>query len=265
MRLHETCRIILIVSAFIVASCSDRRDLAVERIPLSIGEGTVDLVVHRSGETGLSYLNLHDDENTAVEATLAVLKERGGTLFELSHTGERSVSFRLNDSTFTIDPNRIFTPTGVDATLARHGGSSPASRAAVRSFADDLLSRLDLEAVPLIVTVHNNSDDRYSVLSYSDEAGPLATDARFVHVAGDEDPDDFYFVTSDVLYNALRQTGANVVMQDNDLVEDDGSLSVLAGIRGMDYVNVEAQHGHLDRQREMIAALHDLVIETGSE
>lgn len=265
MRLHEAYGFVFVLAALAFASCGDGQELSVDRIPLSIGETTVDLVVHRSQDAGLTYLNLHDDENTAVEATIAVLEERGGTLFELRHTGERNISFRLNDSTFTIDPNRIFTRRGIDASLSGHSESSPSAREAVRAFAQDLLDRVGFEELPLIATVHNNTDDRYSVLSYTDEGGTLSGDARFVHVSGETDRDDFYFVTSDDLYRALREMGENVVLQDNHLVEDDGSLSVLAGRLGIDYVNVEAEHGHVEKQREMIAALHDLVAGTESE
>ena len=38
-----------------------------------------------------------------------------------------------------------------------------------------------------------------------------------------------------------------------------GSLSVLAGLKGIPYVNVEAQQGHLREQRKMLGALFTLI------
>ncbi len=261
MHLRNACLLLIAASAPVFAFCAHSQELSTERFPLPLGESAVDLLVHRSPDSGLTYLNLHDNENTAVEATRSFLRERGGMLFELNHTGERYVTFKLDDSTFTVDPNRIFTDRGIDSTLMRHGHASPRARSAVRSFADALLHRIDYDELAVIVAVHNNSDNAYSVLSYAAEGGVLAGDARLVHIEVDEDPDDFYFVTSEVLFDELRRRGSNVVLQDNRLASDDGSLSVLAGREGVAYVNIEAEHGHFEEQRAMIATLHDVIIE----
>lgn len=248
---------IFAVLVFFAPPCAAQPEIVTERHALSIGDTSVDLVVHRSQRAGLSYVNLHDNENTAVESTLAVLGEHGGSLYELVHTGDRRVAFQVNDSSFTVDPNRIFTHRGIDLTLAREGYVSPGARDAVRSFADAILHRLETDSSLLVVTVHNNTEGAYSVLSYAD-GGELAADARFVHVGVVDDPDDFYFVTSEVLYEDLRATGSNVVLQDNDGVTDDGSLAVFAARKGIPYVNVEAQHGHFAEQQEMIARLYHI-------
>jgi hypothetical protein len=44
----------------------------------------------------------------------------------------------------------------------------------------------------------------------------------------------------------------HIVLQDNTNVTDDGSLSVFCARGGIDYVNVEAEHGHLVRQLKMM-------------
>ncbi len=228
------------------------------RIPLSLGGTKIDLVVHQSDDAGLTYINLHDDENTAVEAALAILQSHGGVIYELRHEGERNITFQIGDATYVVDPNRIFTDQGIDATLARRGRSNSEARAAVRAFSDSLLSYIGFGAMSTLVTIHNNTEDRYSALSYA-EGGDLADDAESVYLAPDVDPDDFYFVTTAELYDSLRVRGANVVLQDNALAQDDGSLSILAGREGIPYVNVEAQHGHVDAQRQMLEIIHQLL------
>ena len=57
----------------------------------------------------------------------------------------------------------------------------------------------------------------------------------------------------------MSSEGHNVVLQDNDKVTDDGSLSVLAGRAGIPYINVEAEDGHLQQQVEMIKTVYSAV------
>lgn len=249
-----------VLSAVVVLSCGEYGyDVTTERIPIPIGQSTVDLVVHRADERGLAYLNLHDDENTSVLAALARIRTDGGVVYELQHSGSRNLTFQLNDASYTVDPNRIFTDKGIDLTLVRHGSTSTQAREAVRSFADSLLSLVGFHDMEVVVTIHNNSEDGYSALSYH-ENGDLSSDAQAVHLTQDQDPDDFFFVTTEALYDTLRARDANVVLQDNILAQDDGSLSVLAGRDGIPYVNVEAQHDHVDVQREMLAILHGVFV-----
>jgi hypothetical protein len=107
-----------------------------------------------------------------------------------------------------------------------------------------------------VIALHNNSDGAYSALRYA-QGGALASDAARVFIKDGSDPDDFFLVTEPEVFEALRRRGYNVVLQDNSRVTDDGSLSVHCGRAGVRYINIEAQHGHLDRQVAMILALHD--------
>lgn len=253
---------VCVVVLFLTPSCraNQAADVTADTLGIPIGDSVVNLVVHRSDRPGLTYLNVHDDENTAVEAAVAVVRTFGGAVYELQHGGERNLTFQLGDSSYTVDPNRIFTPAGIDATLARHGTAHPAAHDAVGLFADSLLQAVGLRDLDAVVTVHNNTDDGYSALSYA-EGGAYAEDAELTHLVSDRDPDDFFFVTSHELFASLQATGANVILQDNSSVRDDGSLSVLAGQEGLPYVNVEAQHGHVETQRRMIESLRSIVIE----
>lgn len=104
------------------------------------------------------------------------------------------------------------------------------------------------------MTLHNNSEGEYSAASYLPE-GELALDAAAVHLPPEADPDDFFFVTDPDLFAGLAEEGFTVVLQNNARATDDGSLSVWAARQGIPYVNVEAQHGHRERQIEMLEAL----------
>ncbi|QXD15577.1 hypothetical protein GQ464_001135 [Rhodocaloribacter litoris] len=219
-----------------------------------VGAGAVEVVVTESGRPGRTFLSLHDDENTAVEAARAVIRRHGGRLVELRHTGERNITFTLGDTTYTFDPNRMFTPAGIEATLRRFGAFSPAAAAEVRRLAEAVLVRAGLDTLSLVVAVHNNTDENYSAASYL-PGGSEDGNAVEVFIADGSDPDDFFFVTERGLFEVVRAAGFNVVLQDNARATDDGSLSVYCGRRGIPYVNVEAEYGHRDVQERMLAFL----------
>ncbi|MGI9174164.1 MAG: hypothetical protein ACR2GR_02435 [Rhodothermales bacterium] len=209
---------------------------------------------------GLTFLNLHDDENTGVEAALSVIRRYGGRVIELQHGGERNIAFSLADTSYTFDPNRMFTDRGAELTLADLSDSSQAATSAVRAFAEALLEEIGLDTVETIITLHNNTDERYSALSYN-SGGEYEADVLFVHLTDDVDPDDFFFVTDRRLYDRLRQGDFNAALQDNARATDDGSLSVYAGQQGVPYVNVEAEHGHFEMQVKMLEYLREVLEE----
>ena len=228
-------------------------DLPSRVVLLPIGDDSVQLVIHDSGQPGLRYVVLHDDENTAVAAAQEAVKTHGGALYELRHSGERNVRFSMNGMTYRFDPNRIFTPIGAARTLDRWTEATvePLVARAVSAFADSLLTHLMLGYDGLIVAVHNNTDEGYTVHSY-ESGGDLSLEARTVHVAADQDEDDFVFATTPQLYHRARDAGLHAVLQRMPPATDDGSLSVYAARAGIPYVNVEAEHGHLEQQTRML-------------
>ena len=199
-----------------------------------------------------SALNVHDDENTAVEAALGVIGRRGGRLVELRHSGARNLTFQVGGEAFAADPNRIFTDVGRARTLATLSRDTPAARAALAAFAGDLLALYGTPSV--VVALHNNTEANYSALGYA-PGGTDAREAASVFLAPGADPDDFVFVTTQVLFEAVRASGVTAILQDNAAATDDGSLSVWAAQNGRPYVNIEAQHGNDAANRAMVEAL----------
>jgi hypothetical protein len=250
-------RIVILGLSITLASCEQGHEITATRIPLPIGDSTVDLVLHETSIPGLTYLNLHDDENTSVRAALDVIRRHGGRVLELKHSGARNVTFELDGIKYEFDPNRMFNDQGAAASLERFGPVNDAAISAVSSFTDDVLQQIMPLEPNVIVTLHNNERSRYSVLSYLPD-GNYASEALHVHVGEGIDPDDFYFVTDLDLYDQLRQAELNVVLQDNVHMTDDGSLSVWSAQHQLPYVNVEAQDGHRRSQADMIVFLHML-------
>ena len=68
--------------------------VAQEVIATLILEDTkVELIAYRSDKPGYVFFNMHDNENTGVEAARKVIKKEGGVLYELVHSGERYIEF----------------------------------------------------------------------------------------------------------------------------------------------------------------------------
>jgi len=211
-----------------LSACLPALEITITQIPLQLGETRVDLVLHESSAAGLTYLNLHDNENTSVRAALDIIKQHGGRVYELKHSGARNISFTLDGIDYEFDPNRMFSDDGATASLERFGP----------------------------VNVHNNGRGGYSILSYAPE-GEYSKDALHININDKLDPDDFYFVTETDIYNDLLKTEQNVVLQDNNHVTEDGSLSIWSAQEQLPYVNVEVQDGHRQTQMDMILLLHD--------
>jgi hypothetical protein len=217
----------------------------------SLGEAPIETVRYRARGCDLLFFNMHENERTSVEAGLRSIRRKGGQVLTLRHAGERLIRFTLDGNSYTFDPNRIFTERGVVETLSRHGALTDDARQVVHCFARNLLADYGLDTSRVIVALHNNTANGYSVLSYL-PGGEYEEDAEEVFVSPRKMPDDFFFVTDRRFFEELRRAGFNVVLQDNHRVVDDGSLSVLAARRGVPYINVEARHGHLREQRRML-------------
>jgi hypothetical protein len=176
-------------------------------------------------------------------------------LIEFSHSGERRVMFSLDGNSYSFDPNRIYSKAGVRKTVRneinREAIVPEKAFLAVDQFAAQFIRYFRLDKAREFITLHNNGEGGLSIHSY-EPGGAWAADTDELHVSTTIDPDDFYFVTDKRIYHELVKRDANVILQDNSIKRDDGSLSVFAGRRGVRYINVEAQPEHFDEQIRMI-------------
>lgn len=223
-----------------------------------IGATTIKIVVNKALKSASKtvYFNLHDNENTAAEAAAKTIERFGGTFIELQIEGKRLIEFSSNDSEFTIDPNRIFTLHGIKKTLQLNGEYSFEAQKEIVKFAGKLKGFL--KKAKLVVAVHNNTDENYSIKSYG-ESGELAADVKLVNVNAGKDADDFFYVTDGKFYKMLKAENQNVALQDNREAADDGSLSIYCGRHKISYVNVESEHGHFAEQLKMLEILQKTI------
>ena len=242
---------ILIVLAFLFGTTSLMSQTVHH---LNLGGTDVNVVIHDSGKPGPLYFNMHDNESTSVDAASKIARRKGGKLAELVHSGGRNIEFMYDTLHYAIDPNRIYTDTGVWRELERTAIRDTVVFNMVQAFGDTLIKLLDIDKQEVVIALHNNSDCRYCLYSYT-EGGDYENDAAATYRGKWEDPDEFYFVTTAEDFTNLQSSGYNIVLQNNAAVTDDGSLSVYCGFHGIQYINVEAQHGNVKPQRRMIRKL----------
>lgn len=215
--------------------------------PFLLGETAVNISVFAApvptssgaARAALHFLNVHQNENTSVVAAKVLLYFYGGSITLLEHGGERLVSFKLEGTVYTFDPNRMFTPVGVEATLKEYGPYSPVAAKHVLAFSQRLLEIYDFNRLPTVVTLHNNGPN-YNASLYL-PGGPFANEAEKVFIAPGAFARDFFFVTENAFFEKLKAEGLNVVLQQSQHAPtDDGSLSVYAYLKKKPYLNVEA-------------------------
>lgn len=244
----------LVISAlapsFVVAAPAPQVEFALQKVVFQIGETKIHAQLRQFGTNTLTMVNVHDDEQASVEAGVAVLEKTGGRLIELTHTGKRRVVFALKGKEYNFDPNRIFSKAGVRLTLRGEGEVPAEAHAAVDEFAAQFISYFKLDQQPAFITLHNNGEGGLSIHTY-EPGGDWAADTDELHVSKTADPDEFYFVTDKRIYEELKKRDFNVILQDNSIKRDDGSLSVFAGRHNIPYINVEAEPEHLEEQIRM--------------
>jgi hypothetical protein len=265
---HDTstwlaCALLLLL----LSACSPSAD-PLDAIDVAVLHEFLSDSLPRLGGDAILMLNLHENESTSVEAAQRYLETSDMAdrirLVALRHDGERNVTFMAKGETFRFDPNRMFSDVGARASIVALSDTVDAPDPTVGTpLARTLAQRVGeigrLAQTPYIVALHNNTDANYQSTSYLPDS-VYADEAAEVSINPERDPDDFFFVTERALFDQLAALGFNVVLQaPAGEATDDGSLSVYAGANRIGYVNVEAQHGHLAEQTEMLEALMPLL------
>lgn len=225
----------------------------------TLGNTRIPIKIEQFGSrTDLVYINLHDDESTSVIATRKLLKEEGGILIRIENKGNRNLRFRMGDRWYEMDPNRIFSREGIAVFLRGSGQYNSRVVAEVEKLGQRILQLFPKDPL-CIIALHNNTDGNYSINEYL--PGKLrAQDASNVYINPRLDPDDHFITTVPELFNRLSEKQYNVMLQDNENCNQDGSLSVYCGNNGIRYVNLETEHGKIQEYTDMIRSLYNLLL-----
>jgi len=220
----------------------------------TIGNRTVIITVMQYGDpNGVYCINMHDNEGTAVSGAIPVLEMTGGTLIRVENFKQRQIKFRFNNIVYAFDPNRIFARIGIEQTMRDNKRSSKTALVEIEKFGQKLLSLIP-DTAQCVIALHNNTNDLFSIKSYI-PGGIRQKDAKAVFYNEAEDVDDICLSTDSLIYQAMADAGYNSIWQDNVKAKKDGSLSVYCGEKGIRYINIETEHGKVDKYREMFEHL----------
>lgn len=226
----------------------------------AIGERKLPVHVQQYGDIkDLVFINMHDDENSSVEATRSLMERRGGVLIEIQNSEKRDIRFKMRGVYYTFDPNRIFTREGTKQTLEffRKRKVSETVIDEVAQFGQWLIKLMPADA-KCVIALHNNTNENFTINDYlpgkkRDEA------AKETFVKKDQDGDDLFLTTDSEIYNEIKEAGYNITLQANKTAKDDGSLSIYCGRNDIRYVNCETEHGKVQQYREMMSTLIDIL------
>jgi len=207
-------------------------------------------------DSGIVFIQLHEDETTGIEAAKEYFMEYGGFLVQLKHSGERLLKFQIKNLEYTVDPNRIYTRDGLKNNLIKLKSYKPEPVMHLARLAKQMLTSYIVNK-KLVVALHNNTENKFSILSYK-KGMSEAVNAAKVFINNEMDPDDFILTTDTSIYRRIMEKNINVVLQSKK-AKDDGSLSVYAQLNKIPYINIEAQHGHIKEQGEMLFAIKDII------
>ncbi len=237
----------------------------------------------------LVFIAPHENESVANAYLREKIDIKGGKFIEIRQHGERHLTLQVNNKAVQVDPNRIFTPLGRQATLKKLNPSLKVktdefkkAKAKTKQLAEFLLKQLKFNQQTSAlnwIAMHNNTngysndgkggEGSVSIIRYQNK---LTNGAKFlskVHQTK-HDEDDLFYVTFLADFEQMKKDGWNVVLESpivkTDADEDDGSLSVFANKNNIRYINIEAERkgksggaDHLVEKKAMIDYVYSLI------
>lgn len=205
----------------------------------------------KNGESNRRYIWIHGDEKTSELLIRKYLMENDGTAY-LINSAEREVLI----NGYIIDPNRIFTNDGVKKSLIKLNKNISKldinkTIELINNDRDSFFESISPPEGGLLIALHNNIRE-YSI----DNEIPLSTAVSLKNM---DHPDhhNFFICTNKEDYNLLKESPFNVVLQDKQIENDDGSLSWYASRKNIRFINIETRLGYLSTQSKMLKYVNE--------
>ena len=205
----------------------------------------------KNGESNRRYIWIHGDEKTSELLIRKYLMENDGTAY-LINSAEREVLI----NGYIIDPNRIFTNDGVKKSLIKLNKNISKldinkTIELINNDRDSFFESISPPEGGLLIALHNNIRE-YSI----DNEIPLSTAVSLKNM---DHPDhhNFFICTNREDYNLLKESPFNVVLQDKQIENDDGSLSWYASRKNIRFINIETRLGYLSTQSKMLKYVNE--------
>ena len=220
-------------------------------INVEIGDSVVRVRSHEKKGLPILFVALHDNEDTGIPAAHNAINRYGGRLIELRAVDQRWIPFNVDGRSVVFDPNWMFSVIGVKRCLRDYNVYSLNACRMVTSFSRRIIEELDVDRFKVIVSLHNNTNNRFSILSYR-RNGRYASQVRKLHIREHSDVDDFFLVTNLGMFRYIKTKNYSVALVKIHVVAGDGSLMGYSVEQGVDYINIETQHLHFSEQKKMI-------------
>lgn len=203
------------------------------------------------------FINVHSNEVTSQLVTIDFSKNNNTCFYALFNSQKRNVKFNVGKKLYEVDPNRIFTPKGRKATLKKNSTYNKKAELITKIMADTILTKIS--SYKLVVAMHNNTNNEYSIKSYMKDSSEAANTAE-LYINPSNDCDDFVYTTVPKIYQFLKDKKINVVLQKSNGFVDDGSLSSYCTSKKIDYLNIEAEHSHKAEQLRMLNIIQEILL-----
>ncbi len=222
----------------------------------------------------------HEDEHVAHDFVKRKIDQHGGAFIILRQQGNREITLNVNNKQLRVDPNRIFTKAGRLSTLKKlnpkhannHNLLQQAEQRAKQLSEFIIASMGGVDPDKTWVAMHNNTngydnDGKNGIGTISIERYQKKLDAGAKYLIdvthSKQDEDDLFFVTDRQDFTQMQQHRWNAILQNPAVAhivdEDDGSMSVFAEMKGIRYINIEAERhykgvgkDHKQVQQQMI-------------
>ncbi|MBA5249869.1 MAG: LD-carboxypeptidase [Gammaproteobacteria bacterium] len=208
-----------------------------------IGESTVMIEVIQSNDAGLVFFHPHEDEKTSYKEVKKLIKQYGGKLVSIKQHGKRLIEVEYQGKHYMFDPNRMFTPQGIKDTLIKYSSFHKQVAKDIQNFADRIAS---LVLGRLVIAVHNNYDKGYNISSYKN-----SDKVKYYYQNPKQGTGEFFYTTNTPFFNFAKVAGYNAVVQSKS-VANDGSFSVYAELKEVEYINLEVKRGEDSLEQEML-------------
>ena len=276
----------LILLASLTVQFPQQTDISLEIVDNSQHLTRVQENLTQAQPVNLVFFSPHENENIANNYVKSKVMQSGGRYVVLKQFGNRLIKLKVNEKIIAIDPNRIYTHEGRRSTLLKLNENLTEQSelfkqalAKTEQLGNFILQNIHVNNPDTFwVAVHNNTDgygedgnNGTGTISIKRYQKKLDSGSKYLIdvTKGKHDEDDLFFVTHRSDFEKMKQQGWNAILQNPAVAlikdEDDGSLSVLAEMKGMRYINIEAERisedggsDHLKVQQQMVDFIYTL-------
>ncbi len=200
----------------------------------------VSFEVMRYQHSNRRYLLIHGNESTARDLLTNWMYTHPGIGYAVT-----SKTRNVEIEGAKIDPNRMFSRVGAEASLRRLNNGMAADKVTgilnyLDRHRDELLKHLIPPPGGVTIALHNNNEG-YNV-------NEELADSDRTSIRQPNRPHEFFLCTDPADYEVLAKSPYNVVLQNKKPATDDGSLSRLAAKKGFRYINLETTLGQYEEQ-----------------